>query len=88
MNGVKAYPVKKGADSILRGIRWLQSHEIIIDVRCQNLKNELELYHWAETKDGVVMAKPVDQNNHLIDGIRYALSQVMLEAEVKAGRRF
>lgn len=88
MNGIKAYPVKKGPDSILRGIRWLQSHEIIIDVRCQHTKNEFELYHWAETKDGVVMAKPVDQNNHAIDGTRYAISQVMLEAEVRAGRRF
>lgn len=87
-NGIKAYPVKKGADSINRGIRWLQSHEIIVDVRCTNFKNEIEVYHWQETKDGIPMAKPVDRLNHLLDALRYALENEMLEAEVRAGKRF
>lgn len=88
LNGIKAYPVKKGADSINRGIRWLQGHEIIIDVHCQNFKNEIELYHWQETKDGVPMAKPVDEKNHLVDSLRYSLENEMLQAEVRAGKRF
>lgn len=88
MNNIRAYAVKKGADSINRGIRWLQGHEIIIHKTCQNFKNEIEVYHWQETKDGTPMAKPVDANNHLIDSVRYALENVMLEAEVRAGRRF
>ena len=33
------------------------------------------------------MAKPVDANNHLLDALRYALEQEMLEAEVMAGVR-
>ena len=88
MNGIKAYPVKKGADSILRGIRWLQGHEIIIDVHCQNAKNEFETYHWQETKDGIAMAKPAGGQDHLIDALRYSLENVMLQAEVRAGTRF
>lgn len=88
MNNIKAYPVKKGADSINRGIRWLQGHEIIVDVKCQNFKNELEIYHWQEDKYGNAMAKPVDANNHLIDALRYSLETVMLEAEARAGKRF
>ena len=87
-NGIRAYPVKKGADSINRGIRWLLGHEIIIDVRCQNFKNEIEIYSWQETKDGTVMAKPVDRKNHLLDSLRYSTENLMLEAEVKAGKRF
>lgn len=87
MNGVRAYPVKKGADSINRGIRFLQGYEIIIHTKCQNTKNEFEVYHWQEDKYGNPMAKPVDELNHCIDGCRYALESVMLAAEIKAGKR-
>ena len=79
MNGVNAYPAIKGADSINRGIRWLQGYEIIIDVRCQNFKNEIEQYHWQEDKYGNAMAKPVDAHNHLLDSTRYALSNVIIQ---------
>lgn len=88
MNGIRAYPTIKGADSINRGIRWLQGHEIIIDVKCQNFKNEIEQYHWQEDKYGNAMAKPVDANNHAIDACRYALENVMLQAEIRVGKRF
>ena len=33
------------------------------------------------------MAKPVDANNHLIDALRYAIEDEMLEAEITAGKR-
>lgn len=81
LNNVNAYPVKKGADSINRGIRFIQGYEIIIDVRCQNFKNEIECYHWQEDKYGVAMAKPVDERNHLLDALRYSLENEMLLAE-------
>lgn len=87
MNGVKAFPVVKGADSINRGIRWLQGYEIIIHKGCQNFKNEIEQYHWQEDKYGNAMAKPVDANNHLIDALRYACENEILAAEIKAGKR-
>lgn len=86
-NGIKAYPVKKGADSINRGIRWLQGHEIIIHKSCQNTKNEFEQYHWQEDKYGNAMAKPVDMNNHVIDAVRYSLENVILQAEITAGTK-
>lgn len=86
-NNIRAVACVKGADSINRGIRWLQGYEIIVDVRCQNFKNEIEQYHWQEDKSGAAMAKPVDANNHLIDALRYALNDEILAAEVQAGRR-
>lgn len=86
-NNVRAIPTVKGADSIMRGIRWLQDYEIIVDVQCQNFKNEIEQYHWQEDKYGNVLEKPVDANNHLMDCLRYALCDEILLAEVKAGRR-
>lgn len=88
LNGLKAVGAIKGSDSINRGIRWLQGYKIIIDIHCQNFKNEIEQYHWQEDKYGNAMAKPVDMNNHLIDALRYALEQEMIEAEARAGKRF
>ena len=86
-NGIRAVPTVKGSDSVNRGIRWLQGYKIIIDVRCQNCKNEIEQYHWQEDKYGNAMAKAVDANNHLIDALRYALCDEILAAEVQAGHR-
>lgn len=86
-NGIRAVATVKGSDSINRGIRWLQGYEIIVDVRCQNFKNEIEQYHWQEDKNGNAMAKAADVNNHLIDALRYALCDEILAAEVKAGKR-
>ncbi len=86
-NGVNAVPAVKGADSINRGIRFLQGYEIIVDVRCQNFKNEIEQYHWQEDKYGNAMARPVDKNNHLIDALRYAVEGDSLETYAEAGVR-
>ena len=86
MNDVPAYAVRKGADSINRGIRWLQGYEIVIHKTCQNFKNEIEQYHWQEDKDGNAMAKPVDEKNHLLDALRYACENEMLLAEAQRER--
>ena len=88
VNGISALPAAKGADSINRGIRWLQSQEIIVDVHCQNFKNEIEQYHWQEDKYGNAMAKPVDVNNHLIDALRYATENLQIYAPIRSGVRF
>lgn len=85
--GIKAVSTVKGAESVNRGIRWIWGYEIIVDVHCQNFKNEIEQYHWQEDKNGVVLEKPVKQNDHLMDAMRYALENEILAAEVKAGRR-
>lgn len=68
---------RKGADSVIHGIQWLQGYEIVLDTRCQNLRNELTLYQWRKDKDGNSMAVPEDRNNHLIDALRYALESEM-----------
>ena len=59
------------------GIKFLQQHEIIIDVRCQEFKNEIEMYQYKQDKYGNSVRQPVDKNNHLIDALRYALSEDM-----------
>jgi phage terminase large subunit len=71
--GIKALGAKKGPDSIMHGIQWLQGHEVVIDVKCQHTRNEFQLYQWRKDKDGNSLRVPEDRNNHLIDALRYAL---------------
>lgn len=85
--GIRAKGAFKGADSINFGIRFLQGYEIIVDVKCQVLKNELQTYHWAEDKYGNAMKRPVDKDNHTIDALRYALEEVMMQDKARAARR-
>lgn len=87
-NGIRAVGAVKGADSILRGIRWLQGFDIVIDKKCVNFIREISQYAWEKDKYDNIMAKPVDANNHLVDAARYSMESDMLGAEVRAGKRF
>lgn len=82
-NGVRALAAKKGPGSIEHGIKWLQGHKIIVDSTCTNTIKELTSYKWKEDKDGNTIAKPVDDNNHLLDALRYALESEMLQNRIK-----
>jgi len=72
-NGIDARPVKKGPDSLLYSIKWLQKHEIIVDEALQGMVNELNTWQWKKDKNGMALPIPEDKNNHYIDGTRYAL---------------
>jgi len=86
--GINALSAKKGKDSVRFGIDWLQRQHIIIDVRCQNFKNEIQQYKWKEDKDGNALRVPVDKNNHLLDALRYAYESESMYGDVKAVRAF
>lgn len=77
--GINAYGAKKGPGSIEHGIKWLQSINIIIHPKCQNTKNEFSKYKFKEDRNGNVLPRPVDKDNHLIDALRYALESEMTE---------
>lgn len=74
-HGVNAHPAKKGRDSVLFGIQWLQQQQIVIDPRCINTINEFRQYKWKEDASGRAIPEPVDRNNHSIDGLRYAYEE-------------
>lgn len=75
--GLNIYPTKKGRDSVIFGIQWLQQHTIVVDSGCVNMRAELSQYRWKETRDGIAMRQPADQSNHLIDALRYAYNTDM-----------
>lgn len=87
INNINTTPAVKGADSINRGIRWLQGYEIIVHKDCQNFINEISQYHWLEDKYGNTMAKACDENNHLLDALRYATEPLQFENSVSASIR-
>jgi phage terminase large subunit len=81
--GIGAMSARKGKDSVLHGIQWMQGQEIVIDKRCVNARNEISTYHWMEDASGNALRKPIDKNNHIIDAGRYAHEQDMLESRVE-----
>ena len=85
--GIKAVPAKKGADSVISGIKWLQGYNIVIDNKCQNFINEIQQYHWQEDKDGNTLEKPVKKNDHLLDALRYSVEHLMLQTNAQAQSR-
>lgn len=77
--GINAVGAKKGKDSVAHGIQWLQQQTIIIDVSCQNFKNEIQQYQWKEIQ-GQAVPIPIDKNNHLIDALRYSYEEEYKES--------
>ena len=72
--GVAAYPVRKGPDSVVHGVQWLRQQEIILSPACPHMRAELDAYQWQRDAGGQTLPRPRDQNNHLIDALRYALA--------------
>ncbi|CAG9359035.1 PBSX family phage terminase large subunit [Clostridium perfringens] len=65
---------QKGKDSILNGIQNIQDYKMYVHPKCENTLVELNNYVW-DTKDGQVINKPIDDYNHLMDALRYAMEQ-------------
>ena len=76
--GLRVTAAKKGKDSILNGIQWIQDLEIIIHPRCVNFITEISNYTWDTDKFGAKLNCPIDDFNHLMDAMRYALEQYIV----------
>lgn len=73
--GLRIKGAKKGKDSVLNGIQWIQDLEIIIHPRCVNFLTEISNYTWDQDKFGTKLNVPIDDFNHLMDAMRYALEE-------------
>lgn len=76
--GLKVRAAKKGKDSINNGIQWIQDLEIIIHPRCTNFITEISNYTWGTDRLGKKLNVPIDDFNHLMDAMRYALEQYII----------
>ena len=73
--GLRVKGAAKGKDSIKNGIQWIQDLEIIIHPRCVNFLTEISNYTWDQDKFGTKLNVPIDDFNHLMDAMRYALEK-------------
>lgn len=64
---------RKGKDSVNNGIQFIQDFEIIIHPRCVNFITEISNYTWDRDKFDNMVNKPIDDFNHLLDAMRYAM---------------
>lgn len=73
--GLRVKGAEKGKDSINAGVQFIQDFEIIIHPRCVNFLTEISNYTWDKDKFGNKLNKPIDDFNHLMDAMRYALEK-------------
>jgi len=72
--GIRIKGAKKGPGSVEYGEKWLDDlNEIVIDPkRTPNIAREFENIDYQVDRDGNIKNKLIDENNHTIDGTRYA----------------
>jgi phage terminase large subunit len=75
----RLYAVKKGPDSVQFGEEWLNDLDaIVIDpLRTPNIAKEFENIDYMTDKDGNVVPRLADKDNHTIDATRYAFEEDM-----------
>lgn len=69
-------PCQKGPGSINRGIGYVQQQRISVTKRSINILKEYRTYLWIMDKDGKIINEAVDDNNHAMDAIRYAMASI------------
>lgn len=86
LKGLGLYRIKaskKGKDSINAGIQFVQDFKIFIHPGCVNFLTEISNYAWDKDKFGKSINKPIDDFNHLMDAMRYALEDYMRNNSVR-----
>lgn len=76
--GLFAVGAVKGPGSVDYSMKWLASlKEIVIDnIRCPHTAEEFLNYEYERDKEGNVITGYPDKDNHHIDAVRYAMSEV------------
>ena len=74
--GLRVKGARKGKDSINNGIQFLQDYEIIVHPRCVNFLTEISNYSWSKDRFGKSINVPIDDFNHLMDAMRYAVEDL------------
>ena len=73
----------KGKDSVNAGIDYIQDYHIIVHPRCVNFITEISNYTWdTDTKTGKRLNTPIDDFNHLMDAMRYAMEELRKKSKV------
>ena len=68
---------RKGKDSVNNGIQYIQNFKLVIHPRCVNFLTEISNYTWDVDKFGKKLNVPIDDFNHLMDAMRYAMEDLI-----------
>lgn len=68
-------PSIKGQGSIMQGVQFIQGFKIYVHPSCEHTIEELNTYTFDQDKDGNWLNKPIDENNHILDALRYSLEK-------------
>lgn len=71
--GFNAKPCEKGPDSVIAGIDFLCDQNIHILDGSEHIVDEQKSYVRQEDKDGNIIPKPIEYNNHAMDAGRYGI---------------
>jgi phage terminase large subunit len=74
----------KGRDSVMHGIQFIQNYKIIIHPKCVHFIEEINNYVYAKDREGNTLNKPIDEFNHLMDAMRYAMEVFMEKRKARA----
>lgn len=74
---------RKGNDSIVHGIQFIQQYQLVIHPSCKNFIIEIENYAWRKNDStGEYYNKPIDDYNHLMDAFRYAIEELIPRGKI------
>ena len=68
----------KGRDSVMHGISFLQGFKIYIHPKCVHAIEEFNTYTFKQDREGKWLNEPIDDNNHVIDALRYSMERYHL----------
>ncbi len=69
----KLMPAVKGPNSLIEGVEFLKTYDIIVHPRCVHTIDELSHYSYeVDPLTALVTPRLKDKDNHLIDALRYA----------------
>lgn len=72
--GIRIKGAEKGKGSIMSGIDFILEFEIIVNSHLVEFMTEFNNYSWkTDKKTGKALNEPVDDFNHFIDSLRYAV---------------
>lgn len=80
--GLKVKSARKGKDSIMNGIQFVQDYQIHVHPRCANFITEISNYAWDKDKFNNTLNKPTDEFNHLMDALRYGIEDYIVNKQL------
>ncbi|KKK91122.1 hypothetical protein LCGC14_2716160, partial [marine sediment metagenome] len=75
-------PSIKGPGSVMEGVDFLQSYDIVIHPRCKNTVDEFTFYSYkTDPRTDEIIPVLSDKKNHVIDALRYSIEIVRRKSD-------